>query len=78
MEMYYTHCKECGKDYFVGLDGKDMSSTKRSAPGEFDGVPYIGFGNEQIEAAPKIPEEMPCKNCGTICKIEIAKAKEEK
>ena len=36
-------------------------------------TPYIGFGNEQLKNAPKVPNKVPCYKCGKLCKVESSK-----
>jgi len=40
---------------------------------EIKKTPYIGFGNEQLENAPELPEKVPCNKCGKLCQVKSSK-----
>ncbi len=68
-----THCTKCKKDYLVGINGKDIRK-ERFDGGSIDKIPYICFGFEKMKDSKPLPKKkIPCKNCGTLCKIEEAK-----
>ncbi len=71
MELQFTHCKKCGKDYLVGMDKKDIRNSKTSG-----GVNHLAIGNDEIEKAPYVPMKVPCKNCGELCDVDTAKSEE--
>ena len=75
--MQFTDCENCRKMYLVGVDGKDIRDSKTSG-GKIGNVPYMAIGNEEIEKAKKIPDKVPCKNCGNMCIVFTAKLEREK
>jgi len=54
--LQFTHCEKCGKDYLVGINGKLIA--------------YANEGGSHNLVSIEIPEEMACKNCGHVCKVE--------
>jgi len=36
-------------------------------------TPYIGFSNEQLEKAPKLPSKVPCFKCGKPRDVQYSK-----
>lgn len=41
-----------------------------------EGVPYIGFSNEQLDAAPEVGNTYPCLECGIEIGVESVTSKE--
>jgi hypothetical protein len=60
----------CGKDWLVGIDGKDIRSSKIGS-GNAGDVPFISIGNDEIEHAPRIKSSLPCKICGQPVELKV-------
>jgi len=70
VKLQITNCKNCGKDYLVGIDGKDIRQSETSG-GEYDRIPFMAIGNEEMEEAPILAnDKIPCKNCGILCELK--------
>lgn len=69
-KLHITDCKKCGKQHVVGINGKDIRDSKTSG-GKAGDIPFMAIGNDELEKAKALPEEVECKNCGTLCKIVI-------
>ncbi len=65
MTLQFTTCEKCKTTYLVGINGKDIRKSETSG-----GKNHLAIGNDQLEKAEKLPDEIPCKKCGTICKVE--------
>jgi len=70
-EILFITCPKCKKDYWVGMNGKDLRGAKKTG-GKSDGIPWIALGNDQIEAAPKAARYVACHICGTRCQVKKA------
>ena len=70
--MTLQYISHCGKTWMVGLNGKATDKQPSACSGSLGGVPYVGFENEQIAAAPGVEEEMPCKVCGKMVEVKTA------
>ena len=67
-KLQFTSCKNCDTDYLVGIDGKDIRNIEMAT-----GVPLLSvIGNEEKDKATQLPDSVPCKKCGNICKVENA------
>lgn len=65
VELQIIDCKECKTQYLVGIDGKDIRDANTSGD-KF----HFSIGDDEIEKSLNlITEKVPCKNCGTMCKI---------
>jgi hypothetical protein len=60
----------CGKDWLVGIDGRDITDAKTSG-GMFAGTPFMAIGNEILINAPKVKSPMPCKVCGHPVELKV-------
>lgn len=60
----------CGKDWLVGIDGKDITGSATSG-GYVKGTPYMAIGNDEIAKAPPIQDMMPCKVCGKPVRVIV-------
>lgn len=66
-------CEKCKTEILVGIDGKDIRKTKTSGGKtiiEGQKVPFMAIGNEELDKAPKLPDEVSCPTCGTVCKVK--------
>jgi hypothetical protein len=37
-------------------------------------IPFVAIANEELDRSPSLTDrELPCKKCGTICKVEDSK-----
>lgn len=59
----------CGKDWMIGINGKDITSSQTSG-GRMGDVPYLAIGNDEIEKAPDIPQKSPCRKCGEMVDVK--------
>ena len=69
--LLLTTCKFCGKSYLVGVNGKDVRKKKFSG-GKCEGVPFIAFGQDEIdriEGGVSEGDEIPCPGCGKTVKV---------
>lgn len=72
MELQFTHCKKCNKDYLVGINHKDITNSNTSG-----GENHLAISNDEIEKAPDVPKEIPCKNCGELCDVDTTNGEEK-
>jgi len=73
MTLHYI--SHCGSERVVGIDGKDIRKAATSG-GEFDGVPFMAIGNDEIEKAPDLPEKVKCHVCGELVDVKMSKKAE--
>jgi len=73
MELQFTHCEKCNKDYLVGIDKKYIKNSTTSG-----GKNHLAIGDDEIEKAPYVPMKVPCKNCGELCNIDTIKPESKK
>jgi hypothetical protein len=69
--LLFTTCKSCGKSYLVGVNGKDVREKKFSG-GRTGGVPFIAFGQDEIdriEGGINEGDEIRCPGCGEMVKV---------
>jgi hypothetical protein len=57
----------------IGLNGKSAVNEPSACSGELGGVPYVGFGDEQLAAALPVAEKARCPECGELVDVETAK-----
>lgn len=65
----FIKCSDCEKTFLVGINGKDIRNAGSSGRDEEFG-PYRAFGQGEIEAAPKLADELPCPECGKMCTVD--------
>lgn len=69
----------CGKKFLVGINGKDIRNAKTSGSERGDPIPHMAIGNDEIDDAPTLPDEIRCDICGEMVKVEVAReVKEDK
>lgn len=66
--LQITDCKKCGKQYVVGINGKDIRNSETSG-GKAGDIPFMAIGNDELEKAKYLSELIDCKNCGNICEV---------
>jgi hypothetical protein len=70
MKLSITSCPVCQSDFLVGIDGRDIRKTPHSGNKEDDSVPFIAFGQEDLDSSPLLPKgQLPCKACGKPCDV---------
>jgi hypothetical protein len=67
--QYISHC---GKSWLVGICGKSIVNEPSACSGELGGVPYMGFGNDQSQAALPVAQQARCVECGALVDVETA------
>ncbi len=77
IKFHITNCKKCGKQYIVGINGKDIRTSETSG-GKIGDIPFMAIGNDEIEKAKPLPVLVDCKNCGNICRISVIGEPQEK
>jgi len=68
--LQFTSCKKCGTSFLVGVNGKDVRDAKASSG-------FLAIGNEELKKSTHLPDKVPCKKCGNMCKVETATANSE-
>lgn len=71
VSILFITCPKCKKDYWVGMNDKDLRGAQKSS-GKLDSIPWIAVGNDEIEAAPKAAKSVKCHICGTLCQVKKA------
>ena len=67
--QFITHC---GKTWMVGINGKSTVNEPSACSGNLAGVPYVGFGSDQLAAAPMVGTLSPCGECGALVGVETS------
>ncbi len=66
----------CDSTLLVGIDGKDIRESETSG-GKLDDTPYMAIGNDEIEKAPDLPEQVKCPKCGKLVDVKISESFKE-
>ena len=67
MKLQFISCKQCKKDYLVGINGKNVQG-KGSG-----GNNYVAFSNDEINEGDNIKNVVPCPSCGIECEVKESK-----
>ena len=75
--LNYIDCKECKKQFLVGLNGIDIRGHLDSSNPDGDkdkNVPetYFAIGNDQLAKCPRLPNYADCPNCKKRCKVMLS------